>query len=202
MKRQSKFWPILILLLAIMPLASATISDFGEYRQGMSINLIQVCSNCTWINISSVLAPDSSLILSNVIMTEKGYTFNYTLDSSKTQKLGTYQVTGVGDENGIPSEWSYTFEVTSLGNSDQTNSTTYFILFGLTFIILIIGIITKEKAMTILGGFAVAFMGLYTLNNGFVGYRNVATQWISIIIMIFGALWAVLAAMSYLEEDK
>ena len=190
---------MIMFMLFSVNFAAAAISDFGEYKQYQAINLIQICSDCTWVNISSVLYPNSTIAASNIEMTQDGYTFNYTLPSSKTSALGMYTVTGVGDESGIPTDWSYIFEVTSLGNADQTSYLFYIIMFALALIILIIGISIKNVPLTILGGFAVTFIGLYSLNNGIAGYRNLVTQWVSIIIMAFGSLCSIIAASEHLE---
>ena len=89
------------------------------------------------------------------------------------------------------------FSVTPTGEGSRIGF--YIFIFILAYIILLIGIFTKNIPATILGGFATTLLGLYTLNNGIDIYRNFATEWLSILTMAFGGFWMVKAALEYLE---
>lgn len=89
-------------------------------------------------------------------------------------------------------------EVTSTGASSDIGY--FFIAFSLVYILLLIGIFTRNIPATILGGFAGILLGLYTLINGIDIYRNFLTEGISIITIAFSGFWAAKASLESLEE--
>lgn len=107
-----------ITLFIIIPTLAST--DFlGTFKTDESINLIQTCASCTYNNITSVTAPDSSLVVSDVAMTKDGLYYNYTLASQDL--TGTYNVCGVGDLDGTDTVWCYNFDVTYTGKAYENN---------------------------------------------------------------------------------
>jgi hypothetical protein len=117
---------------------SANIQTLGTFKQGDCIELIQTCSNCSYVNISSVLYPNLSIILSDVSMTQQGTKYNYSF--CNTEITGKYIVTGLGDLDGETEIWNYDFNVNLMGEElTQSKAIIYFILliaslliFGLT----------------------------------------------------------------------
>ena len=110
-------------------------------------NLVQTCDNCTYVNITKVLAPNSSaILLGQFPMTKNGTEYNYTFCS--TSSLGTYFYTTCGDLGGVLTCQNVDFEVTPDGlrfTSEQ--STLYIILLILmvsVFLIFIYGFIKLE----------------------------------------------------------
>jgi len=131
---------IFIFLITILPLASASISDFGVYKQGENITLYQICSNCTYNNIT-VISPNATVLVSNKQMTldTDPYRFYYNLSENKTWELGQYKVHGIGDDGGTATFWTYTFEVTKSGYaSEDTNFMLLIIALCAVIVILIV----------------------------------------------------------------
>lgn len=129
--------PLLIIIFLESCLVFGTISEVGIFKAGESIDLIQTCSNCTYINITSVTAPNSSIILSDAAMSRSGFRYNYTMPAQ--QSIGTYIVCGVGDLNGENSIWCYNFQVTQTGNKPTTaQGLIYFILLAISILIFIL----------------------------------------------------------------
>jgi len=95
-----------------------TAESLGTFKQNNCINLIQTCNNCTSVNITSVLYPNSSQIISEAIMQKVGTMYNYTL--CNTSILGNYIVNGVGDIDGIITTWNYDFIITPSGSMQTT----------------------------------------------------------------------------------
>jgi len=119
MKNKIKMSTFGILLLFLI--ASATGStELGTFKTGDDINLIQLCDSCTYNNITSVTAPNSTTLISNVVMTKDGTAYNYTLPSTYITSLGTYNVNGVGDLDNTTTVWTYTFMVTPLGTETSS----------------------------------------------------------------------------------
>ena len=126
-----KYLTILLAFVLLISLATAQQQTLGTFKQGESINLLQTCADCTYVNISYVQAPNSTVILSNKVMTKSGVTFNHTLEAQ--QQLGNYIVCGVGDLEGTATTWCYDFEITILGDKfDNSQSPIIYIAVGLT----------------------------------------------------------------------
>lgn len=76
----------LILLILVMGFASG---DLGTFKQGDCIQ-IKTILNATSVNISSISYPNSSIALTNVVMTKNLYTFNYSFCDTNTSGTYTY----------------------------------------------------------------------------------------------------------------
>lgn len=113
---------VLLFLAAIMP----TVQALPTFKQGEEISLVQTCSNCTYNNITTITAPNSTIIVTNQEMTKDGVSYNYTLVAQ--ENVGTYVVCGVGDLNTKNTVWCYDFEVTSDGYAKEVNNTTFITL--------------------------------------------------------------------------
>jgi len=134
---------ILALMLGMFLISFAGASP-GTYKQGQKINLLQTCADCTYVNISSITSPNGSILISNAVMSQDGSVFNYTLNSSFTDTIGTYRVNGIGDPEGTDEIWTYGFDVTYYGYAmSQSQSILYIALFGIiifAFVITLFGI--------------------------------------------------------------
>jgi hypothetical protein len=113
MRKIFLFWVGLMILL--IPFVFGEVQTLGTFKINECIDLKQTCSNCTYNNISSVVAPNSSILLSNVKMNKSGTHFNYSF--CKASALGEYIVNGYGDVDGILTIWAYDFEVTPTGTN-------------------------------------------------------------------------------------
>jgi len=127
---------IALLVMAILPMVSA-IDNFGTFKQGDCIKLIQTCANCTGINITSVIAPNGTQVMGLVVMSKTGTEYNATF--CNTSSVGTYNVNGVGDIDGINEVWQYTFTITYGGISNPDGSVAIF--FSIGYILFLFGFI-------------------------------------------------------------
>lgn len=82
MKTQHLF--IMLLVLMILPTVSA---DLGTYLKGSCVD-VKTILNSTTVNISSISYPNSTVAISNKLMTKTASTFNYTF--CNTNDLGIY----------------------------------------------------------------------------------------------------------------
>lgn len=132
-----KFNSLLIISLVFIifstSLGVSQIQSLEPIRLGDDVNLIQLCANCTFNNITSVLFPNSTQSLGEVVMTKTGTSYNFTLSSANTPVTGTYIVNGVGDEDGIDTIWNYDFEVTNFGTTITNSGVVYGVLLIIIF---------------------------------------------------------------------
>ena len=102
----------LIVGLVLVSVVSAESGYLGIYKLGEDIRLNQVCSDASYINISSITYPDSTIAISNVAMTNLGNgEFNYTFENVTMN--GIYSVCGISD--GCEITFCYKFEVNPVG---------------------------------------------------------------------------------------
>jgi hypothetical protein len=211
----------IIVLMAIMPLASASItsSDYGIFKQDNCIKLIQVCDNCTFVNITSIQYPNSTDALINVEMTKAGTLYNYSF--CDTNNLGRYIVTGFGDLNGDTAAWNYNFIVTKTGADYSTFSFLPLIisLIGVVAILLALAFALAENHGIISALFAgIAFYLLIPLLNvsalafennfidpGISGMISTITQiftWLDYALIVYICIYIMVQTISGYNQDK
>ena len=107
----------LLCILAIQFASSTDVQGLGVIKKGDSLLLKQNCINVTYSNITSISVngiQTRELISTPISMTlvSTAYqTYNFT----NSTYIGQYIVTGVCDENGVITAWSYDFEVAPAG---------------------------------------------------------------------------------------
>ena len=69
------------------------------------------------------------------------------------------------------------------------------LLYGITFF----GFFGKNIPMTILGGMALLFLGVYLINHGIIIYRDTLTNYIAYVTIAVGAITALWAILEELE---
>lgn len=140
-KKQKYIWfGIALLVLFCINLVNAEQQTLGTFKQNDCINLIQTCNNCTYSNITSVIYPNSSVVISNVEMTKSGTYFYYFF--CNTSLNGAYIVTGVGDLDGTNEIWNYDFTITPNGEDASVGKAIFYIGLIIILIVFIIGCVS------------------------------------------------------------
>lgn len=134
---------IILALLVLLPLVSATTLDLGKFGQTRNLNLIMGCkfdngtycppSPNTLCNITTLNYPSPLQIpmLVNSPMTQSIYPiWNITVPDTSIQ--GTYQGTQHCCQGGVCGDQDFTFDITGQGNNAPTTSQS--ILYALMFI--------------------------------------------------------------------
>ena len=179
------FIGMLLMIMIVVPMTTAAIESLGTFKEKDCIVLKQIAQNSTYCNISSVLAPNSSQLLGESVMTKVGTNYNYS-NFCATSALGNYIVNGHCDLNGADSVWSYNFTITPTG---ETNNLGMYIMLSVLIVgTLLFGIMIRNIPVTILGGLLCMAFGLYTILYGFDGFRNFGTQIFSIALIAVGAI--------------
>lgn len=118
-----------MIFIFLISLSSATIETLGTFKQGEDVELLQAGTNFTYCNITSVRNPNSSpfTLLENVRMTQDGTEYNYTLNSSYTDLLGTYTINGFCTNGTTNIVWAYNLDITYTGFELNTATTILYI---------------------------------------------------------------------------
>jgi len=174
-----------LMMMSLLAPATATVEPLGTFKDRICVELKQTCNNCTYNNISSVVYPNSTIALGNVVMTKSGTEYNHTFCS--TSVMGTYIVNGYGDPNGVKTVWAYDFNITPSGFLDTLGF--YFLILILSLGIIVLGFWREDAPITIFGTFGLYFVGLYVLFNGLAGIRDLTTTWAFALIVLGTAVY-------------
>jgi hypothetical protein len=122
----------LFILIGIF-IVKAEVQSLGIFKQNECVELSQVCSNCTYVNLTRVEYPNSTKSYFGKYMTKKGTSYNYTFCS--TENLGTYLIATCGDVDGEETCVVYDFQVTFNGNEKPTGIVIVFFSIGFLIVI-------------------------------------------------------------------
>ena len=183
--------------ILLLSLASVNALDsLGTFKQGDDVRITQVCYDSTYVNISSIAAPDSTVLYSNIEMTSAGsgeYYFNLNL----TDQIGRYDVRGISD--GCEQTFATYFEVTPSGNTN--NSTFYYLIFIVSLGVMILGFAIKNGWIAILGSFGLVYLGLYILLYGINGIKDTVYTWgFGIILLAVAGYIGIKSAYEMIED--
>lgn len=205
MQGKNKYGEYLLLFLAIavflflatpMSVLAAS-TEIGPFKQGSRIQLIQVCDNCTFVNLTYVQHPDSTIENISRLMTKYGSYYNYSYQNTGQQ--GTYKYTTCGDADGVYTCQSVDFLITPSGYNNYLGITIVVIvaIYGIA----LFGFFGKNEWLSIIGGMGLILLGLFTLNNGIDIFRNFMTEAFSYLTISIGALFSITAGISIIEEN-
>lgn len=187
----------LINLVSAENVCGNTNSFLGTYKQTETVKLKQVCDTCTYVNLSSVNYPNSSTETLNIAMTKNGVDYSY--DFSNTTNLGCYSYSVFGDKDGNLKAEVIDFQITPSGEGGSSN--TIFIIFAVLLIygITFAGFYGRNIPVTILGGMAMIFLGIYLISQGVIIYRDNLTNYIAYLTIAIGTITAFWAILEQLE---
>ncbi len=181
---------ILGILLISLASVSAAQESLGVYEKDDCVNLIQLCGDCTYNNITSIILPNTTRLILDIEMTQRGSEFNYTF--CLTNEIGIYLVNGLGDLAGVDTVWAYEIEVTENGN--ERPGDTVIVLFSILFLIILASLtalILYTLAHTVEKDFDVkdlifnisaylVLWGVYVLGKEYIGnnFINTFLEWL------------------------
>jgi hypothetical protein len=201
MKSKSTF--ILILLTGIFLISSLSgilAEDLlGTYKQYSCVELVQYCGNCSFVNITSVTYPNSSIALSGpVAMTKVGTFYNYSF--CNTTVIGTYRVSGTGDMNapGVYETFNYLFDINATG--DNSNFSFFLIIAIISLTVFLIALYSGNEYIMFISSALVLLTGVYAMVYGIGNLSNTFTQMVSFVILGLGILFLILSSLKAIAE--
>lgn len=111
---------LLIVLSSVSAQTQQTLGGIDGYDPSEDIGLIQVCANCTSINVTYIVLGNGTLLPVNEAMTKDRTVFNYTFFKNHTSSIGEYIVNWEGDPDGVADSGNYNFFVRRGGVSLTT----------------------------------------------------------------------------------
>ena len=197
MKKTNKTKSIYILLTLCLfltiPLAFG-LETLGTFKQNDCVRVPQTCATCTYVNISSISSKESNTTqASNIEMTSFGNGEWY-YDFCNTEWIGRYDVRGMGDINGDNTNFAYYFEITPSGFQGTLGF--YIILSVILGAIVVLGFSIEEEWFVVIGGLGIIMLGIYSINYGVAGFRDMFMTWgVGLFEIGIGAFLAIGAAL-------
>ena len=191
----------LIISIFLISLASAAISDLGDFKRFDCVELPQTCPDCTYNNISKITNSESTIVLTEVVMTKDDTYYSYSF--CNTTVLGKYIVNGFGDEGGTLDTWEYYFDITETGTEDVSvfNNPLLIILITLALIFLLIGIKSEILWFGFISAILFTLGGLYLTIYGLNDITNMYTQEAGITLIGIGVTIMLISIYEGLQND-
>jgi len=190
------FLLFLCLLFTFSFVSAATdtsdVSDVFQINQEISYNKPCI-NNGTYCSASAecnytFYDKDNSISVNNAAATQVGSggasIWQYNITHTATGLYKADMVCIDGDAKG--SDTLY-YEVT--GSGDSNTVPFYFIILGISFGVIILGLAMKDASLTIFGSFGLYFVSLYTLFNGIAGVKDATTTWAIGLILLGIAMY-------------
>lgn len=199
---------IIILLMAfllVLPLMDA--QDQYTYKAGEVSDLKipfevdgEAASSSATCNIS-IQYPNGSYLVSNTPMTNlNNGEFNYTFYKNQTKISGGYKWVAYCCDGSKCASGYDNFEITPSGKSGTSNIIFFLFLILMLYGINLLGFFGENETMTLLGGMALIFLGVYLINNGIIIYRDNLTNYFSYITIAWGTVSCFMAAYSWYKD--
>jgi len=194
MEKQNKaIFLFLLLLVGSFMFVSSEVNTYGSYQRGSIVSIRQVCSSCSYINIS-VSYPNSTLAVSNEQMFNEGGGV-WTYEFNQTSIQGRYDVSGTGDLGGTPTSFDVLYFII---NEYGIPSLAFGLYTTLYLLLLFVSYLFVYKFATFNGGkvkdynfyFWAGFLDLILFVvieiNGFGGSRTLIVDTIKILAFASG----------------
>jgi len=170
------------------------VSAYDSHKQNIDYNLVVNSNNATACNVTYIKFPNGSSDILNQAMTRDATTFYTTIGGGNFSTLGDTCL-GVSCTDGSTNEvGSKCLEITPSGNGGVSNIVFFVFLIVFIYGINFFGFFGKNEIMTILGGMALMFLGLYMVNQGVIIYRDNLTNYFAYLTIAWGfisSMWAV-----------
>ncbi len=182
------FGAILFSMTSVLALESQ-----GTFKQVEEVRLTQVCSDATYITISSITYPNSTVATSQINMTSVGSGEFYYLFNS-TNEFGRYDVRGISD--GCENTFATYFEITPFGNL-----WVLIFLVILAFVFIVFGMVIKMPPLGFIGAVLLLLSGMYVMIYGISDVANLYTRGIAISLLGIGVLFMISSSYEWISGD-
>jgi len=198
-----------VVFLFVMISGVSALDSLGTYKQNNDVRITQVCSDATYINISSISYPNGTIAVSGIEMTSAG-SGEYYYDFNQTSALGKYHVRGISD--GCEETFATYFEVT-LSGKDPASGNNFLplgilaLFFGISVVFLFMSFKTESagiKIFFILTGF-VFMMGSMASTHVMAFDNNLSegvNATITTMMYAFGLILFVIFAYILINQIK
>lgn len=185
---------IISLMLGIM-LISICSANLGTFKQNSCVD-IKTILNTSGVTLSTLSYPSGSVIVKNKAMFNQTLmTWNYT--TCKTDQIGLYNYDYYDAEGNT---YVNSFEISPSGFSNTLGF--YFILILIAGSVTALGFWIKDGWFAAIGGLGFVLIGLYSINYGIAGMRDMFITWgVGLFMMGAGAYLAINSTLEMINEN-
>ncbi len=194
----------LMLGIFLITLASAACPDgddcIGTIELDNSIDIYQTCNNCTYCNFTQIKYPNKEVFLSNIEAIQDGTYFSYEILGGNNTELGEYEYC-YDCGNALEKETGcLNYLVTPTGFIDTLGF--YIVLLLVLGGIVFLGFSIEEAWFVVLGGLGFIMLGIYSINYGVVGFRDMFMTWgLGLFEIAVGAILSIGAGIQKIYDD-
>jgi hypothetical protein len=188
---------VTLMCLLVLPTITAIDKSISTVQKDKCINLFQICDNCTYVNITSIIGQGTVNSMGSGLMTKTGTYYNYTFCG--TSSIGTYIYNTCGDLNGVLTCEPVSFEVTPSGFSGTLGFS--FLIILVLGAIAILGFYLKDGWFVVFSGLGLIGFGIYSFINGIAGFKDtLVTQGTALFFIGIGAYLAINSGIQMIDE--
>jgi len=192
-----KIYLALLFGIFLITLASAS-SNLGVFKQNDCISLYQLCDNCTYVNVTSVTYPNSTLVSINALMTKVGVDYNYTF--CNTTVNGDYSYKVCGDKSGTFQCEVIYFNITPTG--DNRGFGIFLVLVFASMIMFTAAYLLDFEWGIFLSGVLFILSGVYSMIYGIGDLADLYTRGVAIVCIGLGLIFIVAGIYNITKEDR
>ncbi len=140
------------------------------------------------------------LMLTNSTTEEGNVDYEFVVGGGNFSKLGNYGYTiqcNSSTQGGIE---VVEFQITPSGQGGTENMVFIIFIILMFYGINLFGFFGRNETMTLLGGMALMFLGVYLVNNGIIIYRDNLTNYFAYVTIAWGFVSTIMASIA-LSED-
>ena len=201
MIKEKKVLVMLLMLFLFMPLMSAAHRQNADLLIEHSVRVEDRPEPTTICNIT-FRNPDKAALITSEYLTFNASTqqHEYLIESNNFTNPGTYTYDITCNFQSAWKTESFETEITPSGQSGNANIVFFIFLILMLYGINLVGYFGRNAPMTLLGGMALMFLGVYLINQGVIIYRDNLTNYFSYVTLAWGFVSAFLAGFSLYEE--
>lgn len=158
------------------------------------------CSNQATCNVTFSLPVNGTVIVNNQLATQvsKGI-FNYTLIGNNVRTSGTYEGIAVCTDGLYTGSMSFPVVVSPSGAVNSLWA--LIVVIAIAFSFMIFGFYKEDIWITVIASWALVFVGLFTLINGFDVYRDWRTEAMSFLMLAVAGYVSIRSTLELVEGN-
>lgn len=170
-------------------------------KQNECIELPQECSNCSYVNITTITLPDLSRESIQNTMEKDGSSYNYSYCS--TTQLGSYIYCTIGDVDGEDTVACKDFKITTSGGDAGSvlNNPVLIIMVVLGMGLVVVGVRMGIPWFGFIGSVMFLLSGTYTMIYGLGDIADMYSRGIAITLLGMGFIFMFSSAYEWLSNE-
>jgi hypothetical protein len=185
---------ILLTMFITLFLIGIASASYLPHKQNTDLEFSITSNFATYCTLTNINTP-TKMVIVNQNGTNNLQTFNWTINKENLTELGVYNLNIMCSDGTDTVTGSVEREVNTSGQGGTENIVFFLFLILLLYGITFTGFFGKNIPLTVLGGMAMMFLGVYLVSQGIIVYRDNITNYIAYLTISIGAItsfWALL----------